>query len=216
MNLYPERDELGTGKDGEVASLISTPGLGLLATIGNGPIRGIYYSTAQLSGGTNTGIFYVVSGNTLYSVNSSWVATSVGTLLTNSGPVSMADNKIQLFVVDGPNGYWSTLGSTSLTQVTDPNFSGSNTITFQDGYFIFNTPYSDEFYLSDLNAVTFTAPANSSKEGYPDNIVGCISANRNLWLIGDQTVEVWFDSGNNLNPFEYIQGTFGQVGCTSP
>ena len=216
MNLYPERDELGTGKDGEVASLISTPGLGLLATIGNGPIRGAYYSTAQLSGGTNTGIFYVVSGNTLYSVNSSWVATSVGTLLTSSGPVSMADNKIQLFVVDGPNGYWSTLGSTSLTQVTDPNFSGSNTITFQDGYFIFNTPYSDEFYLSDLNAVTFTAPANSSKEGYPDNIVGCISANRNLWLIGDQTVEVWFDSGNNLNPFEYIQGTFGQVGCTSP
>ena len=216
MNLYPERDELGTGKDGEVASLISTPGLGLLATIGNGPIRGIYYSTAQLSGGTNTGIFYVVSGNTLYSVNSSWVATSVGTLLTNSGPVSMADNKIQLFVVDGPNGYWSTLGSTSLTQVTDPNFSGSNTITFQDGYFIFNTPYSDEFYLSDLNAVTFTAPATSSKEGYPDNIVGCISANRNLWLIGDQTVEVWFDSGNNLNPFEYIQGTLGQVGCTSP
>ncbi len=215
MNLYPEKDEIGTGKEGEVAALVGTPGLSLLATIGNGPIRGLWYSSAPLNSGSNNGVFYVVSGNTLYSVSSTWVATSVGTLSTSSGPVSMADNGIQLFIVDGPNGYWSTLNSVSLTKVTDVNWLGSNTVTFQDGYFIFVAPYSKEFYLSDLNAVTFTAPANTSRNGFPDNIIGFISANRNLWLIGDQTTEVWFDSGNNLNPFQYIQGTLAQVGCAA-
>lgn len=216
INLYPEIDEIHTGKDGEVAALIGTPGLSLLATIGNGPIRGVYYSNAPLSGSTNTGILFVVSGNTVYTVTSSWVATSIGTLQTSTGPVSMIDNKIQLMIVDGPNGYYVTLLTpTSVTEITSPNWSGSNTVTFQDGYFIFNTPYSNEFYLSDLNAVTFTAPATSSKEGQSDNIIGCISANRNLWLIGDRTCEVWFDSGNNLNPFQYIQGTLGQVGCAA-
>lgn len=215
--MYPEMDELGTGKDHEVASLIGTPGLTLLQTIGSGPIRGEWYSNAPLNGGTNLGIFFVVSGNTVYTVTSDWVATSIGTLQTSTGPVSMADNSIELVIVDGVNGYYVTLLTpTSVTQITDPNWLGSNTVTYQDGYFIFCAPDSKEFYLSDLNAITFNEPANSSKEGYPDNIVGFISSNRNLWLIGDQTTEVWFDSGNNLNPFEYIQGSFAEVGCVSP
>src|ERR1700677_2614606 len=88
INLYPEKDEMNTGKDGEVMSLIGTPGLSLLATIGNGPIRGVWYLT--------TGVLYVVSGNTLYSVSSTWAATSIGTLFTTSGPVGMADDGFYL------------------------------------------------------------------------------------------------------------------------
>lgn len=208
INLFPEFDEMHTGKEQEVAALVGTPGLALLATIGAGPIRGIYYTT--------TGVLYVVSGNTLYSVSSSWVATSIGTLQTSSGSVSMADNRLQLVIVDGLNGYYVTLGTATLVQITSLNWLGSNTVTFQDGYFIFAAPNSREFYLSDLNAITFVAPANSSKEGYPDNIVSIISSNRNLWLLGDQTLEVWFDSGDNLNPFQFIAGTMAQIGLVSP
>lgn len=208
INLYPEFDEFQTGKDHEVAALIGTPGLALLAAIGSGPIRGSWFSSK--------GILYIVSGNTLYSVSSSWVATSIGTLQTNSGSVGMSDNGFNLVVVDGLNGYYVTFGTPGLTQITDPNWLGSNTVTYQDGYFIFCAPNSAEFYLSDLLAITFTAPANSTKEGFPDNIVAVISSNRNLWLLGDQTTEVWFDSGDNLNPFQYIAGTLQQIGCVSP
>ncbi len=216
INLYPEIDEIHTGKEGEVAALIGTPGLALLAAIGNGPIRGIYYSNPALNGNTNTGILFVVSGNTVYTVTSAWVATSIGTLQTSTGPVSMVDNKIQLMIVDGPNGYYvPLLTPTSVTQIVSANWSGSNTVTYQDGYFIFNTPNANQFYLSDLNAITFTAPATTGTSG-GDNLLGVISANKNLWLIGDRFTEVWFDSGNNLNPFQYIQGTRAQVGITSP
>lgn len=208
INLFPEMDELGTGKDAEVGSLVGTPGLSLLATIGNGPIRGIWYTT--------TGVLYVVSGNKLYSVSSSWVGTLIGTLQTSTGQVSMADNSLQLVIVDGLNGYYVdfTVPGT-LTQFTDLNWLGSNIVTYQDGYFIFAAPNSKEFYLSDLNDITFTAPANTSKEGNADNIIAHISCNRNLWLFGDQTTEVFFDSGDNLNPFQFIQGSMSQYGCAA-
>lgn len=217
--MYPEIDEIHTGKDNEVAALIGTPGLALLQTIGSGPIRGMWYSNAPLNGSTNTGIFFVVSGNGVYTVplNLTTAATLIGTLQTSSGPVSMADNGIQMMIVDGPNGYYVTLLTpNSVTQIVDDQWLGSNTVTYQDGYFIFFAPNSREGYLSDLDAITFTAPANFSKEGYADNVMGFISANRNLWLLGDDTLEVWYDSGNNLTPFEYYQGTLCQTGCVAP
>lgn len=217
INLYLEKDEnkvgsganaVSTGKGGEPMSLIGTPGLALLATIGNGPIRGVWYTT--------TGVLYVLSGNTLYSVTSAWVATSIGTVLTTTGPVGMADDGFYLVIVDGPNGYYVdfTIPGT-LTQITDPNWLGSNQVAYMDGYFIFKAPNSAEFYLSDLNAITFNAPANTAKNGYPDQIVSFISVNRNLVLFGDQTTEVFFDSGDALNPFAYIPGTLQMYGSAA-
>lgn len=285
MNMYPEMNELGTGKDHEVASLIGTPGLTLLATIGIGPIRGIWY--------TSTGLLFVVSANILYSVTSTYVVTQIGKLQTASGPVGMADNGLQLVIVDGPYGYWYTMptpsssmntytfavtpGNTAsvsatytnngqtftvttamlstdtslvttgtnppnsagslvyasgtgtgpivytsyvsvpgiLTLITDPNWLGSDRVSFQDGYFIFSKPNSTAFYLSDLNDITFTAPALTQKNGFTDNIISQLCSNRNLWLLGDESSEVWFDSGNNLNPFQYIQGSLSHVGCAA-
>lgn len=207
LNMYPEVDELGTGKDGEVACLVGTPGLSLLATIGSGPIRGIWFTT--------TGVLYVVSGNTLYSVNSSWTYTSIGTLNTYSGQVSMSDNSLSLFVVDGLYGYTVNLSTGVFAPITDPNFIGSNLVTYQDGYFIFCAPNSKQFYLSDLNATTFSAPAYTSRNGNSDNVISIISNSRYLWLIGDRTTEIWFDAGANLNPFQYVNGTLSQYGSAA-
>lgn len=211
--MYPELDELGTGKEGEVGSLVYTPGLRLLLNTGSGPTRGLWFTT--------TGVLYAVIGNTLYSISSSFTATTIGTLETSTGPVSMADNgplngNGVLVIVDGPNGYYVNLATNVFTQITDDEWLGSNLVVFQDGYFIFKAPNSNEFYLSDLDAITFTAPANSTKDGYPDNISAHVSVNRYLWLLGDQTIEIWQDTGNNLNPFEYIPGSFIQYGCVSP
>ena len=42
INMYPQMVESGLGKEGQVASLVSTPGLQLLANLGTDPNRGIY------------------------------------------------------------------------------------------------------------------------------------------------------------------------------
>ena len=69
INLYPEIIPEG-GK--EAAWLQRAPGLRLLAIVGAGPIRGLWAFG-------NYG--YVVSGNTLYRVDTNWLPTSLGTCL---------------------------------------------------------------------------------------------------------------------------------------
>ena len=79
VNLFPEIVPEG-GK--EAAFLQRAPGLRLLATVGDGPIRGLW----QFGG-----YGYAVSGTNLYKISSSWTATLVGAV-SGAGPVSMADN----------------------------------------------------------------------------------------------------------------------------
>lgn len=210
VNLYPEMDPLGTGKEREVASLVGTPGLKLLATLPKTPIRGTYTSS--------TGVLFVVAGNSLYSVSSSYVATHLGDLNTSSGPVSMSDNGIDLVVVDGngaAGGYHYTFASSAYAQITDPNFLGADIVAYIDGYFIFNKPSSQAFYCSDLLAVTFTALNTATAEGSPDPLVGHIANNQGLYLFGSQSIEVFYDAGTTPCPFSRIQGMVYQVGCSA-
>lgn len=208
INLYPEVNELGTGKEREVAALLGTPGLQLLATIGDGPHRGSWF-------GSN-GVLYVVSKNKLYSVSSSWVATELGTLQTNSGQVSMADNGIHLMIVDGSYGYVLTFSGPSFVQITDEDFPGADQVTFQDGYFIFNIPGTGQFGITGLNDVTFDALDIATSEGNPDDVVAVLSDHRDLWIFNEKTIEVFFNSGNADFPFERIQGAYVEHGCAAP
>ena len=207
INLYPEVTESGLGKEGEVATLVSTPGLSLLATLSTGPIRGIYT-------GSN-GVLYVVSNNTLYSLDSSYSETIIGTLNTTTGNISMVDNGIDLVVVDGDYGYIHTIGVSSLNQITDPDFLGANQVVYQDGYFIFNRPNSGQFYISNLNSTSIDALDITTSEGNPDDIVGIISDHRELWIFNENTTEVFYNSGNADFPFERIEGAFLEHGCAA-
>lgn len=207
VNLYPEMNELGTGKGREVASLVATPGLKTLLTLPTAPIRGVFTASS--------GTLYAVGGNKLYRVSASWEATELGTLNSSAGPVSLADNGIHVVVVDGPCGYVWTIATEVYAQITDPDFLGADQVTFQDGYFIFNKPNSQQFYISDLNAVTFDALDISSAEGSPDNLVGLISDHQSLYLFGEQSTEVFYNSGNVDFPFARTQGALIEVGCSA-
>lgn len=205
VNLFPEVNPLGTGKEKEVASLVPSPGLKLLLTLPQSPLRGLWRGSNEL--------LYAVAGNALYLVSSTFTYTALGTLLTATGPVSMADNGLQLVVVDGPNGYQLTLSNNTFAQILDANFFGANQVAFQDGYFIFNKPGADVFYISPLNAVTpFSALQSAVSEGSPDNVVGLIDNLQSLFVFNTQTIEVFYDSGDTF-PFSRIQGALIAVGC---
>jgi hypothetical protein len=70
VNLFAEAVPEGSGGK-EAGFLLRCPGLRLLATVGDGPIRGLWVTN---------GIAYVVSGSEFYSLNTSWVATLIGTV----------------------------------------------------------------------------------------------------------------------------------------
>jgi hypothetical protein len=208
MNLFPEIDEQGTGKEQEVAALVRTPGLRTLLTLPTGPVRGEWAAS--------NGTLYVVSGNKLYEVSSLWVATVRGTLNTSSGPVSMDDNGSQLVIVDGSNGYICTMATGATAQITDPDFPGATQVTFQDGYFIFVKPNSEQFFISAINDGTnYDALDIATPEGAPDNLIGAMSDHQNVFLFGTESTEIFYDSGNADFPFERNQGALIEVGCAA-
>src|ERR1019366_1906996 len=164
VNLYPEQDESGDEKDHEVAALIGTSGLKLLASVGTGPIRGSYVA--------QNGVMYVVSGSQLFKIGSDWVSTEVRAFansLFGTGPVSMADNGVNLFIVDQPNGFTLGLQPANTVQTyadnsADPNWQGSTMVVCADGYFVFNVPDSFEFYCTNLLSTTINPLGLASRE----------------------------------------------------
>jgi hypothetical protein len=212
VNYYIEIDETGGGKGGEPAVLIGTPGLKFLQTIGTGPIRATYTLSNQQ-------LMYVVSGNEVYQLSGANAIPVLitGNLTTSTGPVSVADNGVQVLFVDGQNGYYISIGQTILNQVNDPNFYPSQTVTFQDGYFILNQTNTTNFFISDLYSVDFLPLNQSAKSGNSDILMAVISNNRQLYLLGAKTTEIWFDSGaSGTSPFQRQDGRFSQVGCAAP
>lgn len=207
VNLFLEMDALGTGKEREVASLVSTPGLTLLTTLATSPIRGLWKAT--------NGELFAVAGDKFYSISSSWVATERGSLNTDTGPVSMADNGTYVVFVDGTDGFSWNIDTSTYAEITDSDFQPADQVTFQDGYFIFNKKDSQQFFISGLNDITFDALDISSAIGKPDYLVGLVSIHQNLYLFGEQSIEVFFNSGNADFPFERIQGTVIAIGCAA-
>jgi len=204
VNLFPEATP-ENGKD--VGFLNRAPGLRLLATVGSGPVRGMWQYG---------GYGYVVSSNTLYRVDAAWNATVLGTV-SGSGPVSMSDNGTQLFVACNPLSYIYNATTGVFAQITDPDFAGAVTVGYIDGYFVFNQPNSQTIWVTQLLDGTSVDPLEfASAEGSPDNLVGLIVDHREVWLFGTNSVEVWYDSGNVNFPLERIQGAFNEIGCAAP
>lgn len=204
VNLFPEIVPEG-GK--EPAFLQRAPGLRLLANIGLGPIRGLW---------SYGGFMYVVSGNQLYKVNSSYSATLVGTV-SGTGPVSMVDNGTQLFVACNGPSYIYNATTNAFAQITDPDFPGAVTVGYLDGYFVFNEPNSQRIWVTSLLDGLSIDPLDfASAEGAPDGVVGIIVDHRELWVLGTNSVEVWYNAGTQGFPLERMQGAFNEIGCVAP
>jgi len=203
VNLFPEIIPEG-GK--EPAFLNRAPGLTLLSTVGTGPIRGLW---------TFNGVGYVVSGLSLYSISSSYVATFLGTV-SGTGPVSMADNGTQLFIACGGPSYIYNSLTNVFVQITDPDFPGALTVGYLDGYFVFIQPNSQKVWVTALLEGTDINPLDfASAEGSPDNLVSMIVDHREVWLYGTNSVEVWYDAGNADFPLQRIQGAYNEIGCAA-
>jgi hypothetical protein len=204
VNLFPELVPEG-GK--EPAFLQRAPGLRLLATLGTGPIRGLW----QFGG-----FGYAVSGNTLYKITTAWTATALGTI-ANTGPVSMSDNGTQLFVAANGPSYIYNASTNMFAQITDPDFPGAVTVGYIDGYFVFNEPNSQKVWVTSLLDGSAIDPLDfASAEGSPDGLVSLTVSNREIWLFGTNSTEVWYDAGTADFPLQRIQGASNELGCTAP
>lgn len=172
-------------------ALLGAPGLNvifnfavttdLIAVPNTGGVRGCWV----LPGGTDAlwvvGQAVILTSMTVPATQTSIAQFSthfIGNLLTNSGPVSIADNghasgTPTACIVDGPYGYYFDITTNVLTQIVSAGFLGSNRVDFIDGWFLFCQPLTQKLYTTGPTAYSLLFPGAffAQKDTSSDNIV---------------------------------------------
>lgn len=193
LNLYIEVNQ---DAEKHVLTMYPTPGLVTVVNFGSTPIRGMY---------DHGGLRYAVHRNKFYSISGDNTTTELGTLVTFSGRVGIADNGTQICIVDGPNGYIFDTGTLAFTQITSSGYVGGDDVCFLNGRFIANRPATGEFAISgQYDGLNWDVLEFATAESDPDNLVRPIVENGQLVLFGEKTTEFWGDSGAADFPFARI------------
>lgn len=173
--------------------------LGLYRLTPNGPTT-VNYTPLELQDGT-----------TMSMGNAASVAAGLRPKLVN------ADTHLYIWdgLRQGSTCYlWSIVGS-SLIEITDSDFPGNvSDIAFLDGYYIAAQTFTNNFYISSLNdGSSWDALEFASTSTQPDVLVGIAVHNGELWLFGETSTEIWYNSGDANFPFRKRQGINNNVGC---
>ena len=201
INWYAEGNSANSK---EMVSLVPTPGAKRIATLPDLNRGGYSYN----------GLIWMIASNTVYTVTTGGTVTSKGTINSFNGNLSFADNGKTMLIVDGIDGYLYTKATDTLVQIADPDFpSNPIQVEYMDGYFIVLEGGSGRFWLSALDdGSSWNALDFATAEGSPDNLVGMKVNHRQLWLFGDSSTEIWYNSGDKDFPFRRIQGAFFEEG----
>jgi hypothetical protein len=135
----------------------------------------------------------------------------------------MSDNCFQLCIVSAAaragwildtNPQSATFG---FQQITNPNFYPAATVSFFDGYFIFDRMGTNEFFLSNLyDGTTFNGLDFASAESQPDFVTGTVQNLQLLFVICQEHLELWYDAGAFPFPFQRYTGAGISYGCLLP
>lgn len=179
-----------------------TPGLKLLATPPVSAGQRCQYRATN-------GDLYVVVGPNVYFVDVTFSYTLLGTINDLITPVSMADNGTDIMIVDGSEDGWTVnLSTKAFAQIVDPAFYGSPHVDYIDGFFILSQPNSRNFYISLFNSTSFDGLDIVSKTGGPDNVQAVWVMQREVWVIGTLTTEIWYNAGDANFPLAAVPGAF--------
>lgn len=208
QNLYLERDNTG-GRS--IAWLTATPGAKAWKDM-SVSVEGRAFAEFE-------GELYSVFGNTVYKHASDRSQTSIGTIGTSSGfcDINIDDNNMVVF--DSTNGWiWNGSTFTAISAAGFPvNITGA---TYQDGRHIVSSAGTGQFFICGLTGTGEADPASwsaldfATAEGAADNLVSPVSLEVQLWLIGEKSTEIWFNSGATF-PFARDSSGFTLIGCNS-
>lgn len=209
VNYRPEAQPSGAKS---LLTLRPTEGLVLLTTQGNGPCRSHFVEFDEET--------YWVSGSQLFSMDSAWNVTTIGSLTTTSGWCVLAAGRDYLMLVDGTDGY--TWDGSTFAAIGDADFVANPTwCEYIDGYFLVNNRNSDRWSISELTGgnedpTAWNALDFATAEADPDDVVVIERVAERLMMMGTKTVQVYTNSGNADFPFELVTNGVLEWGVESP
>lgn len=212
VNLIPE----GNDADAKAPlALRAAPGAFRFAdattiiTSGHPRIRGMHVMGSRA---------FVVVDNKIAELTTDNTFLAWASLSTFTGRVVISDNNGLLIVGDGTGFYVLNLDTFSLTPVLN---DGAEQIVgtyslWVDGYTLYFERGSSKYFYSALNdPLTVNGLNFMSAEGDPDKTVAAVVLNREIFILGEKSLEGHQDSGGADNVFTRIPGAFSSHGCVA-
>lgn len=170
--------------------------------------------TASITGTTMT-VSAVASG-TLYvgqtvqgtGVTANTVITALGSGTGGVGTYTVSNSQTVVSTT-----MWAL--NFSVIPSSDGAFTGADVVDILDNYFIYNNPNTQQYAASNLLSPITPALSFASKFTGPDNLVSLIADHGQIYLLGEQTSEVWADAGTFPFPFQRIPGSSSQHGIVA-
>lgn len=206
QNLWPKLRV--SGSRNEIA-MYGVPGLTKVATaVSGGACRG--------DGVVFNGYAFFVENNKLVRLDTNFNPAEVGTLNGTAGPCEMVAGRDYIMIVDGTDGY--TYDGTTFAVISDLDFPADPShVDYLGGYFITNKGDSDEFYISaNEDPTSWAALDFESAAEKPDNCFALATTQKDLYIWGDQSVQVYYNSGDPLFPFTLYSGAVLNFGILAP
>ena len=207
VNLLVEQTETNkiTGIDH-----IQRPGLEQVSTVGAGPIRGVFRQA-----GTLTGLFFIASGNGLYSMTSGGSGVYLG-LIAGSERVSFAATASRVLIAAGGTCYsWN---GTTLSTVAMPDGRPVTSVAQLNGYFLLTdgTTNSARIYYIEPGNTNPGGLDFFSTESVPGMNLKVERVGDELWMFKREGVEVHVPTGDADLPFQRVPGRNYDKGCRNP
>ena len=195
VNLYAEPNPEGAKYP---FTLYGTPGLSEWAdTASRTAIQG-----AQVMGG----LLYVISGNTVYKITEAGVVSTVGSITGTQRQVDLSNNGTQMTAITYDEDAF-VITSSSVAAISSGLPANVTSSCFLDGYTVFSKASTGVFTISSAyDSTTIDALDVATAEESPDNLRRVTAFNSSLWLFGETSYEVYYNSGNADFPFEQISG----------
>lgn len=188
----------------------ASPGLLPRFSMGPGPTRAL--------NDTLPGRLYTVSGGEFWRLRpaTDGGAEYVGAVDNNTAMATIAVGPVNGCVVVTPNAWaFDHLGG---LRPIGGDFPGAASVAYLDGYFIFTSVQNNsQFFVSALlDAETIDPLDFAFADQTPNVIRRVISHRRQIWLMGEAGIEVWYNSGDADFPFRPVAGGVIVPGTTSP
>ena len=220
-NLYMEATGSPTARADFIA--VRIPGMNIQSEwkAGESRARGLHAGS--------DGNLYIIQRNRFARINAEGHGHEIGLINTiSTATVSMCDNGSELLIVDGKDGWIYSFQLGTFARITDAAFPGvvsqigPTHCVCIDGYFLVNAPgttsyqWSQPFYIESAgefwNGLDFT-----QKIVTPEPINALASCMGSLWVFGEKSVEVHYNTGDFAGGIWRRQdGAFMQMGTSAP
>jgi len=202
-------------------------GLGGYAVLVDGPYGYLYRGggagTVTMQGTvTNGSTTLTPTGNLNYAfIAGAVLSDTAGAIPPGTTVVSLNFNTVTILMsaaaTASPGAETITATLPAFQQIVDPAFLGADRVAFIEGWLIFNQPGTRTFYTTAPvpYTVDFAGAFYALKDSSTDNLVTLFENNRELWLVGEKTTEVWYNSGGANFAFSRIPGVGPQIGCSA-